>query len=40
METNDTYQPVLKQIKQYFETHYKLLKYEAIDQGTSIIRLS
>lgn len=37
METNDTYQPIVKQIKQYFETRYKLLKYEAADRGTSII---
>jgi uncharacterized membrane protein len=37
METNDTYQPLIKQIKQYFETRYKLLKYQAIEQRTSII---
>ncbi|QEC79866.1 hypothetical protein [Mucilaginibacter ginsenosidivorax] len=37
METNDTYQPLVKQIKQYFETRYKLLKYQAIAQRTTII---
>lgn len=35
METNDTYQPIVKQLKRYFETRYKLFKLEATAEGSS-----
>lgn len=37
MKTNPTSQSVIKDLKDYFETRYKLLKYEAIDKGSSMI---
>ncbi|MDN3583151.1 phage holin family protein [Mucilaginibacter flavus] len=37
METNDTYQPIVKQLKRYFETRYKLFKLEAIAKGSTAV---
>jgi hypothetical protein len=35
METNNTPPNILDQLKEYFETRYKLLKYEAVESGAS-----
>ena len=37
METKDTHQNFIKQLKKYLETRFKLLKCEAIEEGSSII---
>jgi len=37
MNTNPASQSVIKDLRDYFKTRYKLLKYEAIDKGSSMI---
>jgi hypothetical protein len=37
MESKITHQPIVDQVKQYFETKVKLLTYEGIDRVSSII---
>ncbi len=37
MKSKDTPQNIYDQIKEYLETRYTLLKYEAIEQGSSVL---